>query len=307
MPRQTKRVMLAAKLATRDASLSKGGLLTNCYSEPSPKGTRVIKRPGFELEGVIGVDCVGQGAINWYGRTIIIGCDTLYDQQIVGLQAQVGLANIGNGSDTVAGDTGSILATVEGSPALCTATYYRRIVLLASSPNSIDTLGPGDQDITFNSRLDSDTAIENPPFGITVSYILAHGYPVNPIVYTMWRTVQTLSGVVDLTRDYQANPDTYATSGPHPWLRGGVNTALRQSFISDYAGTFADTYHGFMGFDPPFGGFSQSIAWECYIEIVQVFEEESGDMISEVASEMTRDAYYTATGGADYASSIICG
>lgn len=80
---ESKRISLAAKLAPRDGEMATGGKLTNCYEEPSPKGDRIVKRPGTVFEATMGDACIGQGAYSFGGRTVIISCDTLRDVAIV--------------------------------------------------------------------------------------------------------------------------------------------------------------------------------------------------------------------------------
>lgn len=76
---ETKRIPLPSILATRDASVTKDGLLTNCYSEQGPDGVeKIVKRPGMSLRANIGAaDCPGQGAFFFLGGPVFIACDTL--------------------------------------------------------------------------------------------------------------------------------------------------------------------------------------------------------------------------------------
>lgn len=102
--RQIKRVQLTAKLSTRDATLSKGGLLTNCYSEKTSKVEQVVKRPGFSFQGVWGNACQAQGAFFWNGRLLFVGCDTLWDQKYLAMKGNVAMKSPGGSP----GDSGSI-------------------------------------------------------------------------------------------------------------------------------------------------------------------------------------------------------
>lgn len=81
---ETKRIPLPSVLATRDATVGKDGLLTNCYVEKGPDAIRVVKRPGYTLRANIGdAACPGQGAFFFVGGPVFIVCDTL----VVGLPA----------------------------------------------------------------------------------------------------------------------------------------------------------------------------------------------------------------------------
>lgn len=87
--RSLHRVELAAKLAVRDASATKGGMLSNFYEERTPTITRIVKRPGVEPAGVVGSGCGGQGFTEFNGSLLTVACDTLYQQHMVGLHAIV--------------------------------------------------------------------------------------------------------------------------------------------------------------------------------------------------------------------------
>jgi len=74
---QTERMPLAAILATRDASVTKDGLLVNCYEEQTPLGTMIIKRPGLQTIANLGLGCA-QGAISFNGEALFIKSDKVY-------------------------------------------------------------------------------------------------------------------------------------------------------------------------------------------------------------------------------------
>lgn|SRR5574341_146819 len=116
--RSLHRVELAAKLAVRDASATKGGMLSNFYEERTPKITRIVKRPGVEPAGTVGSGCGGQGFTEFNGSLLTVACDTLYKQHMVGLHAFVTLAKFPPGN-TGAEGTGSNRYKLKFRPEQC--------------------------------------------------------------------------------------------------------------------------------------------------------------------------------------------
>jgi hypothetical protein len=73
---ETKRLQLVNILATRDSTVTKDGLLTNCYKESTPIGDMIIKRPGYSIRDSFGVGCA-QGGITYDGQAIWVIADAL--------------------------------------------------------------------------------------------------------------------------------------------------------------------------------------------------------------------------------------
>jgi hypothetical protein len=65
------RIPLAASLANRDGTVTKDGLLVNCYEEQNPIGTMIVKRPGLNFFANYGFGCA-QGAITFNGQMLIV-------------------------------------------------------------------------------------------------------------------------------------------------------------------------------------------------------------------------------------------
>lgn len=80
---ESKRFPLATILATRDAALTKDGLLTNAYHEKGPSGDLVVKRPGYEVLLNLGVGC-SQGAVTYNGSAVFIQADQAIYIRLVG-------------------------------------------------------------------------------------------------------------------------------------------------------------------------------------------------------------------------------
>ena len=72
------RIPLASVLASRDATMQKDGLQTNCYREQGPEGEKIVKRPGLYTVANVGIGCA-QGSITFDGNPVIIQQDTLYE------------------------------------------------------------------------------------------------------------------------------------------------------------------------------------------------------------------------------------
>lgn len=68
---ETTRFPLTAILANRDSTVTKDGLLVNCYEEKTPIGDMVVKRPGLEFYTNYGLGCA-QGAISFNGQMLIV-------------------------------------------------------------------------------------------------------------------------------------------------------------------------------------------------------------------------------------------
>src|SRR6266446_932084 len=68
---ESKRFPLASILATRDATLTKDGLLSNAYHESGPTGDLVVKRPGLLTTWNAGLGCA-EGAISFNGKALIV-------------------------------------------------------------------------------------------------------------------------------------------------------------------------------------------------------------------------------------------
>lgn len=119
--RSLHRVELAAKLAVRDASATKGGMLSNFYEERTPKITRIVKRPGVEPAGVVGSGCGGQGFTEFNGSLLTVACDTLYKQHMVGLHAIVTTAHFPPGDVTE--NTGAGRYKFKFSPEQCSGEH----------------------------------------------------------------------------------------------------------------------------------------------------------------------------------------
>lgn len=94
--RLTKRIALPAVLATRDPTVGKDGILTNCYSEESKTKKRIVKRPGIEFKSNLGGNCVGQGAYYFVNVPVFIACDELHVNLPPRLEGVVGTGQAGN-------------------------------------------------------------------------------------------------------------------------------------------------------------------------------------------------------------------
>jgi hypothetical protein len=70
------RTPLASILSSRDGTLEKDGLLTNCYVESAPEGKMIVKRPGFQTFASLGVGC-GQGSISYNGGALFVKSDAV--------------------------------------------------------------------------------------------------------------------------------------------------------------------------------------------------------------------------------------
>jgi hypothetical protein len=70
------RIELAGSPGNRESSATTGRQLINVYKENSPRGTRVVKRPGL-LQNIAPGDCTGQGIVFFAGEVIVVSCDSL--------------------------------------------------------------------------------------------------------------------------------------------------------------------------------------------------------------------------------------
>jgi len=73
---ETKRLELSQILATRDSTVSKDGLLSNCYRENTPLGPMIVKRAGYSIRDSFGVGCA-QGGITYDGEAVWVIDDEL--------------------------------------------------------------------------------------------------------------------------------------------------------------------------------------------------------------------------------------
>lgn len=71
------KINLAVNLTSRDATVAKDSLLTNCFVEVDPvEGSRVLKRPGLSTLAQTGAGCA-QGGFTMNGQAVFIKSDTL--------------------------------------------------------------------------------------------------------------------------------------------------------------------------------------------------------------------------------------
>lgn len=72
---ETKRVPVVGFLENRNGTLTKDGVMDNCYVEDNPEGTMAVKRPGLAFLASLGV--LGQGAGVYNSLPVFIVDDTL--------------------------------------------------------------------------------------------------------------------------------------------------------------------------------------------------------------------------------------
>lgn len=85
---ETQRISLYQAIEPRDATLTKDGVLTNCYAEDNPEGVMIVKRGGISEVTTLCAG-TGQGAYYFNGLAVFVACDTLVMNRVQVLLASV--------------------------------------------------------------------------------------------------------------------------------------------------------------------------------------------------------------------------